>query len=138
MNESILETLNGNWGIAAAALAVICAIYLIHEGIAYRVFGRGWRDRLTRSMRIMSGVLAVSVGVGISSIEKARWRMFGGDIHNLSKTWLLIGGVLALVGFLCLVREISKPLYGNGPWIWTLVAMACYTAGSIALQVLGG
>lgn len=99
---------------------------------------KGWRDRLTRSMRVMAGVFALSLGVAISSLEKSRWRMFGGDLPDLSKTALLVGGVLALVGFICTVREISKPLYGNAPWICTVVAMALYTVGSVAWQVFVG
>lgn len=131
MNEFLLETLNGDWGLAAVSLAVICAMYLVHEGIAYRVFMPGGRERLTRPMRVMSGVFTLSLGVAIRSLETMRWRMGGGDLQDLSKTRLLIGGVLALIGFLCTIREISQPLYGNKPWILTLATMAVYTAGRI-------
>jgi hypothetical protein len=137
MTEFLLETLNGDWGLAAVSLAIICAMYLVHEGIAYRVFMPGGRDRLTRQMRVMSGVFTLSVGVAIRSLETMRWRMGGGESQDLSKTWLLIGGVLALVGFLCTIREISQPLYGNKPWLLTLAAMAVYTAANVWWWLLG-
>jgi len=124
-----LEILNGNWALAAASLTVICAIYLVHEAIAYKVFGYGWRSRATGSMRVMLGVMTLALGVTIRSVEVTAWRMRGGDLPNLSQFWLILGGTIALIGFICTIREISKPLYGNGPWIWTLVAMAAYTAG---------
>jgi len=124
-----LEVLNGNWAISAASLTVICVIYLVHEAIAHKVFGHGWRSRLNRSMRVMLGVMALSLGVAIRSAEVTAWRLRSGYLVDLSQFWLVIGGVVALIGFICTIREISKPLYGNGPWVWTLVAMAIYTAG---------
>lgn len=129
MHGYTLEILNGNWALAAASLTVICAIYLVHEAIAYKVFGYGWRSRATGSMRVMLGVMTLALGVTIRSVEVTAWRMRGGDLPNLSQFWLILGGTIALIGFICTIREISKPLYGNGPWIWTLVAMAAYTAG---------
>lgn len=129
MNGHILEILNGYWAIAAASLTVICVIYLVHEALAHKVFGYGWRSRLTGSMRVMLGVMTMALGVAIRSTEVTAWRLRGGDLANLSQFWLILGGTLALLGFICTIREISKPLYGDGPWIWTMVAMALYTVG---------
>lgn len=129
MNGFILELVNGTWGIASASLAVICAIYLLHEGVAYRILKRGGRARITRPMRVMLGVLTLAVGVAVRSLEVTAWRMRSGELADLSQFWLIFGSCIALVGFLCLIREISQPLYGAGPWAWTLAAMALYTLG---------
>jgi hypothetical protein len=135
-NSFLLEVLNGNWGIAGAALTIICAFYLAHETFALKVLGWGWRGRITRGMRVATAVMTSSFGVAIRSAEIVHWRMSGGSLADISQFWLILGGVIALVGFLCTIREISKPLYGNAPWIWTLAAMAIYTGTASALRFL--
>jgi hypothetical protein len=135
-NNFLLEVLNGNWGIAGGALTIICGFYLAHETFALKVLGWGWRKRITRGMRVATAVMTSSFGVAVRSAEVVRWRMSGASPADLSQFWLTFGAVIALVGFLCTIREISKPLYGNAPWIWTLVAMAIYTAGASSLRFL--
>lgn len=135
MSDFFLQILNGEWSIAAAALSIICAIYLVHEGRAYHIMAVGGRARLTRSMRVMLGIFTLSVGVCLRSVAVMAWRMSGGDLRDLSNTWLLVGAVIALVGFLCTIREISKPLYGNAPWLLTLLAMAVYTMAAVGWRL---
>lgn len=135
MNGFLLELLNGNWGIAASSLAIICAIYLIHETRARGMPSWEWRKKITMGMRVAIALLTLSAGVAIRSVEVYVWRVASGDLPDLSLVWLVIGGSVALVGFLCCIREISKPLYGNGPWIWTLATMAVFTVGSIARHI---
>lgn len=136
MNGFLLELLNGNWGIAATSLAIICAIYLVHETRARGMPSWQWRKKITIGMRVAIAMMTLSAGVAIRSMEVYVWRLVSGELPELSQFWLLVGGGIALVGFLCCIREISKPLYGNGPWIWTLVAMSAFTIGSIVRQVL--
>lgn len=131
MNGFLLELLNGNWGIAATSLAIICSIYLVHEIVARGLPSWHWRKKMTLGMRVSIAMLVMSIGVAVRSTEGYVWRLMSGDLTELSAIWLITGGGVALVGFLCCIREISKPLYGNAPWIWTLVAMAVFTIGSI-------
>lgn len=140
-NDFFLEVLNGNWSLAAIALTIICAIYLLHELAAeFAKSGRGdlsWRARLTLGMRVALAVMTLSVGVAIRSLEVTRWRiMDGGDPSKLNQAWLGVGGTMALLGFLCCIREISKPLYGDRPWLYTLAAMVIYTAVSGAARFM--
>lgn len=135
MNAFLLELLNGNWGIAATSLAIICAIYLIHETRARGMPSWEWRKKITVGMRVAIALMTLSAGVAIRSFEVYIWRVVSGELPELSLFWLIVGGGIALVGFLCCIREISKPLYGHGPWIWTLVTMAVFTVGSILRQV---
>lgn len=131
MNAFLLELLNGNWAVGATSLAIICAIYLIHETAARGLPSWHWRKKITIGMRVAIALMTLSVGIAIRSTEVYIWRAFDGDIVDLSQFWLILGGSVALLGFLCCIREISKPLYGNGPWIWTLVTMMVFTIGSI-------
>lgn len=132
----LLELLNGNWGIAAAALTIICGIYLSHESIARRI--PIWdRSRMTLGMRVSVGLFFLSAGIAIRSAEVYLWRRFGGsDLSELNQPVLVIGSALALIGFLCCIRVISRPLYGNWPWVGTLIAMTGFTVATIMHHVL--
>ncbi len=127
----LLELLNGNWGIAAAALTVICGMYLSHEAFTRQI--PLWaRSRMTVGMKLSVGLFMLSLGVLIRSFEVYFWRAFGtGELADLSRSWLIAGSAIALVGFLCCIRVISKPLHGNLPWICTLGVMIAFTVGSI-------
>lgn len=125
MNPSFtLELINGNWGIAAFALMVICMLYLKHELTARHILPFGDRTRLTDGIKIAMAIFTMSSGIFIRSLETWRWRLFGGDLDQL---WLIVGGTLAVVGFLCLIREMSGPLFGRAPWLCTLAVMVLYS-----------
>lgn len=131
----VLEVQNGNWSIVAAGLGLVCLIYYIHETIALRVWGWDWRSRLTPGMRNAIALGTLSLGVCIRSTAIYLWRAGGGDINDLSETWILIGGIVAVVGFLCTIREISRPLYGNAPWLWTLAVMVLFTVAVVGFRI---
>lgn len=133
--EFSLELLNGNWGIAASSLIVICSIYLQNEFRSRRILPFGERRRLTSGMRVAIATLTMSLGILIRSAETWRWRVTGGDLSDLSQLWLNVGGVVAVIGFLCLIRELSR-FYGRAPWALTLAAMVLFTSLSIARQFL--
>lgn len=134
--EFNLELLNGNWGIASLALALICCIYLRHELLARHQRHSGEailsRARLTLGMRIATALLTLSIGIFIRSAETWRWRFSGGVLPDLSQGWLIAGDVIAVIGFLCAIREISEPLYGRAPWVCTLLSLVAFNVGSMA------
>lgn len=144
--ELNLELLNGNWSIASASLMLICCTYLWHEvstrsdqtvGHQDRAdAGTGVRATFTKGMRVAIAVLTISLGVLIRSVETWRWRVFDGGVspNDLSQLWLNIGALLAVIGFLCAIREISQPLYGRGPWVWTLVVVVIFNILTIAAR----
>ena len=137
MNGFLLELLNGNWGIACTSLTVICIMYLVHETVARDMPSWEWREKFTVGMAMASGLGVAAFGVAFRSVEVYFWRIFSnGDLIELHQPRLLIGGGIALVGFLMLIRTISSRLYGNRPWVWTLAAMAVFTAGSIVNRFL--
>lgn len=132
--EFSLELLNGNWGISALALMAICAMYFSHEFLARRAYGPDWRQRMTAGMRVSVAIFTLSLGIFIRSIETWRWRVSGDGVGSLNQWLLQIGGIIAVVGFLCAIREFSVRLFGRAPWIWTLVAMVVFSAASIFLH----
>lgn len=128
--EFILGLLNGNWAIASLALTVICCIYLRHEIVA-RLRRPTW---ITQGMRMAAALGIMSLGIFIRLVEAWRWLAGGGDLRDLSLNWLMFGGLIAIVGFLYAIREISEPLYGRAPWLCTLIAMMIFTTGSVAYR----
>lgn len=133
-----LELLNGNWTIVSASLMVICVAYLWHESSARETFrrskGRNGRTRFTQGMRVAVAMLTTSLGVLIRSAETWRWRVGGGELRDLDQGWLTVGGVIAVVGFLCAIRELSEPLYGRQPWIWTMTVMVIFNLATVILR----
>lgn len=137
MNGFLLELLNGNWGIACTSLTIICTIYLIHETLARDLPSWEWREKFTVGMAVAAGLGIAAFGIALRSAEVYFWRAItNGDLVELRQSNLIIGGSIALVGFLMLIRIISSRLYGNRPWLWTLLAMSVFTAGSIVNRFL--
>jgi len=130
--ELNLELLNGNWALVSASLMVICAMYLLHEGIAR------WpvrRKQFTVGMRLATAMFITGLGGLIRSAETWRWRVMGGDPDDLDQMLISIGGLLAAIGFLCMIREISTRLFGQLPWLITLAAMALFTVISLVWRL---
>lgn len=128
--EFTLEVLNGNWGIVGLALAIICAAYLMHEFRARRILPFGRRSRLTDGIRMAVALFMLSAGVFIRSAESWRWRFTGAHLGDLNQVPLTIGDIVAVIGFLCALREISRNLFGWAPWFWTIVALVIFNVGS--------
>lgn len=133
--ELKLELINGNWGLAALSLLVICAAYIRHEWMARRAF-IDHDDRITLGMKMAAALCVLSLGVFIRSVVVYEWRHYGSNTGDLNETWLMIGGSLALVGFLLVIRQLSLRLFGQGPWLVTLVVMGLFTSASIASKFL--
>lgn len=132
VNDILLELLNGNTGIVTLSLTVICIVYLVHETIALGIPAAwDWRSQSTRRMRLALAIMTFAVGIGIRSAEVTRWRMDGAIQDELSQSWLTFGSAVAMLGALCIIRELSKPLWGDGPWIWTLAVMFFYTIAAM-------
>jgi hypothetical protein len=127
-----LEVINSDWAIAALALALVSLFYFRHECIAR---GYPMRSRLTRGMRVSISVFTLSVGVCLTRAVIYIWRhvFHGAEFSELQTALLLTGGFIGLCGFVCAVREYSKPLYGNWPWIATIAAIFLMTIFNVVM-----
>lgn len=136
--QFLLEVLNGTWGVAAFSLGVVCWMYLFHEMISLAAW-RPWR--WSQGMRVAINVSLVAAGVWITRSVIYYWRHIGAAEHFSSGQLyaLIVGGAVGTVGFVLLIREISRPLFGNAPWILSLIALVAMTAYTVLyhLPVLG-
>jgi hypothetical protein len=73
-----------------------------------------WR-RLPPSMGLAVAFLAFVTGAFLRS-------RFFDDYRGV-----IAGGVLMIVGGLCIIRAATRPSYGNWPWVFTLVATIGFT-----------
>lgn len=134
-NDFLLELLNGNAGIASVALVILCILYLSHETLALGVREAWhWESLQSRRIRVACAIMILSLGSSIRSWEIVRWRMAGSLPDGLDHRAITTGAVVALIGFLWLIREISKPLFGNAPWLCVLGAMMLYTGWAIGIR----
>lgn len=122
----VSEVVNGNWAVLAFILILVCACYIKHEWFANRVW--------TQGMGIAASIVLLSVGVCSTRAIVFIWRHFYGqtEFTDGQAIGLSIGGAIGAAGFLILIRRISKPLFGDGPWIATLAVCSLFTAYILA------
>lgn len=137
MNEvdlsDVLEIINGGWALLALSLSCVCFAYVWHELHARHLKVWRWHLDWTKGMRVAAAIFTLSVGIFITRLTIYFWRAFydAGDLGELQLYCLIFGAALGAVGFLCAIREISKPLFGACPWITTMVALFMATAAMV-------
>jgi hypothetical protein len=40
---------------------------------------------------------------------------------------VIVGGILMIIGGLCIIRAATRPAYGNWPWVFTALATVAFT-----------
>lgn len=126
--QFVLEVINGAWALLSIALMMVCAAYLYHELVSRRI-AFAWRKRWTRGMRVSAAIATLSLGIFVTRSTIYVWRHFfdGGDFSKLQLSLLIFGAAIGALGFLCAIREISRPLYGNRPWLVMLFLLVTTT-----------
>lgn len=127
--EIFLEVTSGSGVVPLFILTLILINYIIRE--SYRRIQAGYDvDWISPPPHIdfALAVLTLVVGVLINATVVWAWRRFFGgiDFNMLQKVLLGIGRTLTLFGSICIVRALTKPDYGDKPWIiaWAATIMA--------------
>lgn len=123
----LLEVSNGEWLIVCTSLSLFLIYHLVRVGSQRRIGWRRWLWNLPLSMQLAVGVLIISLGVGTRSalIWWGRFK-YGAPLQGINEWMLLWGTLLAILGFMCVLRVITRPVFGHWPWVATLLAMAGY------------
>jgi hypothetical protein len=126
-----LEIINGNWAIGSYVLTCVCIAYLFHEAMARGLVRKRWR--WTKGMRVAAALGTLSLGTAISRGVVFFWRhvSHGGDFSGLQTILLILGATVGAVGYVCAIREISRPLYGPLPWIMAIAGMLTLTIAEL-------
>lgn len=122
------EMANGVWAI----LALWLSIFLTHHLVTV------WRQRrlpwtrfvkLPLSMQLAIGMLVVTLAILITR-SIVWWQRFTHDgVLNDRATataTFLVGTGIGIVGLLCILRTVSRPLLGHWPWLSALASVAVY------------
>lgn len=136
MNASLpLELLNGAGFVVDGFFVAWGVWYLWREGRRGRVRAPFWRRflNLPAPMNFVVAVVVHDTGVLVRSGTIWAWRRVygGGDLGSWQLLLLAAGAALIVVGGLCKIRAVTKPTYGDGPWLACLYCLAIFLAGSL-------
>lgn len=114
----LLEILNG--GAVTPSLIWLCllTVYLMKEAKRRDLHGIGAWLHLPPSMNLILAIYVCDAGVTLRSMLMWWWRHSGAGELGAVKSWLMVGAVsLIVVGFLCKIRALTSPDYGDWPWL---------------------
>lgn len=129
-----LELLNGAGMVLEFCFIGLMLMYLWREtrrrGLAFADWIGG---KLPPSMNLAIAVVVCDCGVWVRTIVIWAWREFygGGDFGNWQAAALVLGALLIVVGSLCKIRAVSKPDYGDGPWMLAAAATLAFVLASV-------
>lgn len=127
----MLELGNGLWAITTAWLTVFLAYHLAKVGAQRRIGWARWLFRLPLSMQLALGCWVASLGIMVRSTAIWADRASGGGAlseYGDASPPLFMGTVLAVVGFMCVLRTATRPMLGHWPWVSAVAAMVVYIA----------
>lgn len=125
-----LEMLNGVGVILAVCFLAFLTVYLAREHKARDLRFRDWFFRLPPSMHLVVAIYVFDLGVVVRAGVIWIWRRFfsGGDMSLIQLALLLVGAGIIAIGSLCKIRAISKPSFGNWPWVASTGLVVFYLA----------
>lgn len=129
-DTSLLELLNGGSIVPELLCLVVVGIYLSRESRRRGLRPLDW-VHLPSNMDLMLALFICDSGIFFRSSISWAWRFFGaGDFNAAQGAGLVIGGTVAALGFLCKIRALTRPDYGDAPWL------AATASSVVALAVL--
>lgn len=137
MNPSLpLELLNGAGGIVDGFFVAWGIWYLWREGRRGRVAFWHRFLNLPAPMNFVVAVVVHDGGVLVRSATIWAWRRVydGGDLGRVQLAVLIFGAAMIVVGGLCKIRAVTKPTYGNAPWLACLYCLLIFLAGSLVVR----
>lgn len=128
-----LELLNGAGMVLEFCFLSWVAVYLWRETRRRGLTWRDWFFRMPPSMHLAVAIMVFDGGVFMRSSVIWIWRRYlgAGDFSVLQLSLLGYGGMLIVVGSLCKIRAISKPDYGDGPWLISAGAVAAFLLATV-------
>lgn len=131
-----LEIINGNGMLLDGFFLALIGMYLAEETRRRKLRARDWLFRLPVSMHFAVAVAVFDVHVFGKDLLVWQWRRYGhaGAFSHVQIVALVLLGLLGVVGALCKIRAISRPDYGDGPWLLALLVAAAFTAASLLIR----
>lgn len=135
-----LELLNGAGMVLEFCFLSLMALYLWREtrrrGLGISEWAHGG---LPPSMNFAIAVMVCDGGVWVRAVVIWAWRRIfgGGDFSNWQAAALAFGALLIVLGSLCKIRAVSKPDYGNMPWLLSAAATLAFVVVTMVPHLIG-
>lgn len=132
-----LELLNGAGMVVEFFFIGWMARYLWNETTRRKLTWRTWiAGHLPPSMNFAVSVIVFDIGVWVRSVDIWVWRRFyEATAFNGPMILILgVGAVAIILGSLCKVRSITKPDFGNMPWMVAATATALFVASAVIFR----
>jgi hypothetical protein len=128
-----LELLNGAGMVLEGVFLTLMLIYLWRETHRRGLTWRAWFGGLPPSMHFAVAVIVFDGGVLVRTAAVWVWRRFygAGDFGAWFLAAIGLATLLIVVGSLCKIRAISRPDYGDGPWLLAVAAVMAFLLGSL-------
>jgi hypothetical protein len=124
-----LEAANGVWALLALWLSVFMVYHLVVVRMQRRIKWKRFITGLPLSMQVAVGTLVIALAVFMTRVVIwwARYRHNGELDLMMPETRIYLSGTaLGAVGFLCILRAVSRPVFGHWPWAAALASSAAY------------
>src|SRR5271165_6552563 len=128
-----LEILDGGGAILGFFYLVWAANYLRRETSRRHLGFSDWfNGLLPPSMHLVVAIFVFDLGVFIRTTVMWVWRMRGAkDFGPIEIGLLGFGGAVVIAGALCKIRAITKPDFGDGPWLAAAGAVALFVIATV-------
>ncbi len=133
----MLELGNGALAVLSICFMVFVLVYLIRQSRLEHVRASMWFCRLPEGMRVAISLFTISLATFITRVDVWVWRTYYGGKDPFSRVqigFFMLGVSLACVGYIWAIREYSKPLYGDWPWLASCVAAALFMLGTFVTR----
>lgn len=120
-----LEVINGSVSILTFFLLFFLSVYLAsniqREGFTWKSFF--W---MSTAVSLVTALFIEKTGTLASRTVVWIWRTQGGTLPftKIEDFFLVIGALLTAIGLIMMIRVLSRPRFGNWPWmVSTIVAL---------------
>ena len=93
--------------------------------------------RFPPSMGFIVAVMTFDFASWLRSLVIWSWRRFyhSGEFMQWHLILLVLAGGIGIVGALCKIRAVTKPDYGDEPWLICLALTLVFVAASVAARI---
>lgn len=118
----LLETINGGLSILIAASLLFLLFYIIDHR---RNYLKG-SPSLGMTLAIPMAIIKLGLLISFSSRWYWRFEFFGNWFPGYIKIMLITGSMISSIGFIWLLRILSRPRFGDGPWLTICAIFSLY------------
>lgn len=131
-DADLLELLNGAAIVPGFIVIGLLFRYLVKEAQRRGLHGLDWRH-FPPSMNLVLAMFIFVVAVWGEKVFKWGWRFFGAKDFGAGLTvFLIFFGSFVVIGSLCKIRALTRPDFGDGPW---LISASLSAVAIVALVV---